>query len=195
MDTLSEKSPNQGENPYPNDERYSTKTSPSSSASSGASPPSSSDSASAASVASSVQSSLLKQDHSSILQINGNQGNHSTNLSGDSAKQIATTKPVNNIPAHVVQVGSTSKPTPNCPTSTLTSLETGCGGSNGGNPILVSGSGSGGGIASEIIQIQETQSLTSTSPIPPAGASIETSSGGTHMVNGHSNGGGGVTVS
>ena len=38
MDTLSEKSPNQGENSYPNDgERYSTKTSPSS-ASSGSGP-------------------------------------------------------------------------------------------------------------------------------------------------------------
>merc|ERR1719507_477381 len=72
MDTLSEKSPNQGENSYPNDgERYSTKTSPSS-ASSGSGP---SGSPTSDSTPSTVQQST-KQDHSSsppggLLQLNG----------------------------------------------------------------------------------------------------------------------------
>ena len=197
MDTLSEKSPNQGENPYPNDERYSTKASPSS-ASSGSGPSGSPTSDSTPTVQQST-----KQDHSnpgggppgggggSLLQLNGD--------SNSSAKLLTTTKQANNIPATVVNL---NQATSNCSVVlTTNSSVTERAGGNGRDPGGNCGSGggvhsggviSGGGLTTSEIQIQETRSLTSTSPIPPAG-SIVANSEATHMVNGHANGGG-VTV-
>ena len=188
MDTLSEKSPNQGENPYPNDERYSTKASPSS-ASSGSGPSGSPTSDSTPTVQQST-----KQDHSNpggggggLLQLNGD--------SNSSAKLLTTTKQANNIPATVVNL---NQATSNCSVVlTTNSSVTERAGGNGRDPGGNCGSGaggviSGGGLTTSEIQIQETRSLTSTSPIPPAG-SIVANSEATHMVNGHANGGG-VTV-
>ena len=158
-------------------------------------------------VQSSASSSLSKQDHSAVrdqvqLQLS-NGGSISSPSNSSSAKTIVetlTTTNNRNIPSVTVglQQASTAN---NCSSSLDNSSNGGSthgGGPHGGISLSTANNCTGSVSVTKEIQISQettTRSLTnSTSTIPSIAVAGSESVASAHMVNGHSNGGGAVTV-
>ena len=162
-------------------------------------------------VQSSASSSLSKQDHSAVrdqvqLQLSNGDSISSPSSSSSSAKTIVetiTTTNNRNIPSVTVGLQQASSTANNCSSSLDNSSSNGGSSTHGGGPhggisLSTANNCTGSVSVTKEIQISQettTRSLTnSTSPIPSiAVAGSEPVTTG-HMVNGHSNGGGAVTV-
>ena len=157
-------------------------------------------------VQSSASSSLSKQDHSAVrdqvqLQLS-NGGSISSPSNSSSAKTIVetlTTTNNRNIPS--VTVGLQQASTANTCSSLENSSNGGSthgGGPHGGISLSTTNNCTGSVSVTKEIQISQettTRSLTnSTSPIPSIAVAGSEPVASAHMVNGHSNGGGAVTV-
>ena len=159
-------------------------------------------------VQSSASSSLSKQDHSAVrdqvqLQLS-NGGSISSPSNSSSAKTIVetlTTTNNRNIPSVTVGLQQASTTANNCSSSLDNSSNGGSthgGGPHGGISLSTANNCTGSVSVTKEIQISQettTRSLTnSTSPIPSIAVAGSEPVASAHMVNGHSNGGGAVTV-